>query len=543
LHFFSVAISSQAVAGNSTWPFVSVEDWSLKAEKLVDLAGIGKSPRLVFAPIVEEDDRANWANYITESAPSWYQNSIDNEELNTTAEEFVNKTIPFVHFYDLENNFQPTPVIRPGQAVPIWQAYPLATGIFDPTIDLTLTNFDLLNGPNAASLFGATSAALSPSIGTTSLETDPETQQQVTVSAVMQPIFKGLSTKSEDQKLAAVVLLRLNWMLYLQNILVEGTDGIVAVLRSTCPNVDVFSHNWTVDERYPPEEVGTFSYQINGPRAVFLGEFDAHVPQYDALEISDVFVDLDVDPTKVPEGRCVPRMTLHLYPSKEFEQAFRTPNGMIYAGVVALIFVFTSAVFILYDYFITRRQRIVMERIVKQDKIVANIFPTAIRNRLYDQDQQSQGKLNRDSIFDPLGFDGPSNITGSAPLADLFPSTTVIFADIAGFTPWASTREPQQVFILLESIYGAFDKVAYRHGVFKVETVGDCYVAVTGLPEPTDDHAVAAIKFARGCLQKMKETTLKLEVSLGPDTADLGMRIGIHRYVWCDRWLKLHDCD
>jgi hypothetical protein len=50
-----------------------------------------------------------------------------------------------------------------------------------------------------------------------------------------------------------------------------------------------------------------------------------------------------------------------------------------------------------------------------------------------------------------------------------------------------------------------------------------------GLPGPTDDHAVVACKFARDCLKKMKEMTLKLEVSLGPGKADLDLRIGIHR--------------
>ena len=65
-----------------------------------------------------------------------------------------------------------------------------------------------------------------------------------------------------------------------------------------------------------------------------------------------------------------------------------------------------------------------------------------------------------------------------------------MFGDVAGFTAWASAREPSQVFMLLETIYGAFDKVAKKNGVFKVETIGDCYLAVTGLPEPQADHAV-----------------------------------------------------
>jgi Adenylate and Guanylate cyclase catalytic domain len=44
-----------------------------------------------------------------------------------------------------------------------------------------------------------------------------------------------------------------------------------------------------------------------------------------------------------------------------------------------------------------------------------------------------------------------------------------------------SSRTPCQVFTLLEVLYGAFDKIAHRRKVFKVETIGDCYVAATGL--------------------------------------------------------------
>jgi hypothetical protein len=139
------------------------------------------------------------------------------------------------------------------------------------------------------------------------------------------------------------------------------------------------------------------------------------------------------------------------------------------------------------------------------------------------------------------------------PIADLFPHTTVsfcplcwclniqgalrvtysptlqvIFADIVGFTAWSSEREPQDVFLLLQTIYHAFDKLAKRRGVFKVETIGDCYVAVTGLPEPQSDHAVRMTKFAKECNTKMTEVTKKLDVRLGPDTSDLSLRIGLH---------------
>lgn len=63
-------------------------------------------------------------------------------------------------------------------------------------------------------------------------------------------------------------------------------------------------------------------------------------------------------------------------------------------------------------------------------------------------------------------------IIGSEPIAEFFPSTSIMFADLSGFTAWSSTREPAQVFTLLETLYGAMDKAARRLGVFKVETVG-----------------------------------------------------------------------
>jgi class 3 adenylate cyclase len=93
-----------------------------------------------------------------------------------------------------------------------------------------------------------------------------------------------------------------------------------------------------------------------------------------------------------------------------------------------------------------------------------------------------------ESIMDPNKKNDKNDIevagAGAKPIADLFPETTIMFADIAGFTAWSSTREPSQVFTLLESVYHDFDMIAKRRSVFKVEVVGDCYVAVAGLPDP-----------------------------------------------------------
>jgi class 3 adenylate cyclase len=116
-------------------------------------------------------------------------------------------------------------------------------------------------------------------------------------------------------------------------------------------------------------------------------------------------------------------------------------------------------------------------------------------------------KLSKDETLKPI-VDGP--------IAELYPETTVMFADIKGFTHWSADRQPTQVFHLLETLYGAFDALARTCGVFKVETIGDTYVAVVGLPTPRKQHAVIMVRFAKKCLIKMAEELRNLVDVLGP---------------------------
>ena len=144
-----------------------------------------------------------------------------------------------------------------------------------------------------------------------------------------------------------------------------------------------------------------------------------------------------------------------------------------------------------------------------------------------------------DNLRDILGTGNPStpfkndssHDLGTRPIADLYSDCTILFADISGFTSWyvtlrmanvqvakeqlhgrhethnhfsvilrSSVREPTQVFQLLETLYSAFDQIARTRRIFKVETIGDCYVAVTGLPDPRKDHAIAMCRFASDIL-------------------------------------------
>jgi class 3 adenylate cyclase len=81
---------------------------------------------------------------------------------------------------------------------------------------------------------------------------------------------------------------------------------------------------------------------------------------------------------------------------------------------------------------------------------------------------------------------------------------------------------------LLETVYAAFDDIAKRRRIFKVETVGDCYVAVCGIPDARKNHALLMCRFARDCLHAMRKLVVEMSDTLGPDTLELKLRIGLH---------------
>jgi class 3 adenylate cyclase len=206
--------------------------------------------------------------------------------------------------------------------------------------------------------------------------------------------------------------------------------------------------------------------------------------------------------------------TLHLYPSDKMASAYLTNNPIIFSVVAAMIFVFTALVFYLYDVTVENRQKRVMQTAEHSSAIVSSLFPSSVRDQLYPLAQGTAPTDNKLNWQSPKSHEDDANFRGSA-IAQVYPETTVLFADLAGFTAWSSSREPIQVFQLLETIFAAFDKLAKQHGVFKVETIGDCYMAVVGLPTPRKSHAVVMARFARDIRNKMQELAPQLETQLG----------------------------
>eukprot|EP00980_Cylindrotheca_fusiformis_P015018 scaffold4131_cov94-Cylindrotheca_fusiformis.AAC.2 len=424
LNAYSVFISSEVTAdSNASWPFITIPDYSLKTEKIAELVGL-ESPVVVLCPIIKEEDRERWPNFVLESAPGWYQESIENEGSQYSVEELMNMTVKYLHYYEFDENLgvTVTKVAWPGPVLPNWQAFPLKKDII---LNRSLRSLDMLKFPEVADQFQITSLTLRPSIGFIQLYDDSpgaELGAMVVNSQILQPVI-------EDGNLVGVIILRLPWLEFFQNLNVDGLSDTVAVLRSSC-NI---GYGASLVER------NELSYMIHSSGAVFLGRLDAHNPKYDDLVVSRVVVNVDLETAELPDGVCVPEITLDLYPTKEFEVSFQTSKPKLYTVVVVAIFAFTSIVFLLYDHFVGRRQRKFMARIMRQDQIVSNVFPAAIRDRLFEAEHKGS---KEDGLLDPLGGRGIS--VEGAPLADLFLETTVVFADMVGFTAWASAREPAQ---------------------------------------------------------------------------------------------------
>jgi class 3 adenylate cyclase len=64
-----------------------------------------------------------------------------------------------------------------------------------------------------------------------------------------------------------------------------------------------------------------------------------------------------------------------------------------------------------------------------------------------------------------------------------FESCTILFSDVVGFTTMCASLTPMEVVAILNEMYTKFDKCLEAHNCYKVETIGDAYMLVSGLPE------------------------------------------------------------
>ena len=128
---------------------------------------------------------------------------------------------------------------------------------------------------------------------------------------------------------------------------------------------------------------------------------------------------------------------------------------------------------------------------------------------------------------------------GETVIADRFDSVTILFADLVGFTPVAAQTSPVDLVQRLDRIFGEFDRLAAHHGVEKIKTIGDAYMAAAGVPEPSDDHAKRTVALGQAMLAAVAEADpedrpfeIRVGIHTGPVVAGL---LGQYRFVY-DVW-------
>jgi class 3 adenylate cyclase len=129
---------------------------------------------------------------------------------------------------------------------------------------------------------------------------------------------------------------------------------------------------------------------------------------------------------------------------------------------------------------------------------------------------------------------------GEKSIADGFAEVTVLFADVVGFTAFSSRTPAAELVSLLNDLFSRFDAASQRLGIEKIKTIGDCYMAVCGLPTPRPDHARVMMQMALDMLRAVAEfnrdhgTHLQIRIGLNSGPVVAGV-IGSIKFIY-DLW-------
>jgi guanylate cyclase len=189
------------------------------------------------------------------------------------------------------------------------------------------------------------------------------------------------------------------------------------------------------------------------------------------------------------------------------------------AAVVVMFFVLnvlgvTGTCYVLLQYFVRERERYAAALAVEQERserLLLNVLPEPIAARLK---------------------------SGESVIADSASEVGVLFADIAGFTPMAESMSPHETVRLLDEIFSTFDRLALKHRVEKIKTIGDAYMVASGLLEPRPDHTGDLARFALDMRQEIERRgtsspiTVRIGIDVGPVVAGV---IGRSKFIY-DLW-------
>lgn len=118
-----------------------------------------------------------------------------------------------------------------------------------------------------------------------------------------------------------------------------------------------------------------------------------------------------------------------------------------------------------------------------------------------------------------------------------FDSATILMLDFVGVTDMTTSQDPIAIISELDDIFSAFDRIVENFGCERLKTIGDAYLAVSGVPEAAPDHAQNIAKVAlriRRYLERRnsahpQEWLARIGINTGPV---IGSLVGIQKYVY-----------
>jgi class 3 adenylate cyclase len=125
-------------------------------------------------------------------------------------------------------------------------------------------------------------------------------------------------------------------------------------------------------------------------------------------------------------------------------------------------------------------------------------------------------------------------------IAQAFDEVTVVIADAVGSTEQGARSSPEEFAAALDDLFRRFDQIADEHGLEKIKTIGDAYMAVAGAPVPMPNHAAAAASMALDILAEAGQVRwpsgdpirVRVGVATGPAVAGI---IGYRKFAY-DLW-------
>lgn len=197
---------------------------------------------------------------------------------------------------------------------------------------------------------------------------------------------------------------------------------------------------------------------------------------------------------------------------KDKELQTQKNQGLFYVGGIILLSLLS---FFVFRNFLNQQKanKIIQAEKLKSDSLLLNILPAEVAGELKENGQA---------------------------MARQFDAVTVLFTDFVNFTQISEKLSPQDLVSELHLNFKAFDEIMERHGLEKIKTIGDAYMAVSGLPVANPNHAQAAAKAALdirkfvGQRQKALDYSFQIRIGLhsGPVVAGI---VGVKKFAY-DIW-------